>query len=194
MIACERVVVCAGAYGASLFPHLMRGGSRGELVAWRRVLAWTSPLPEHQEVLAQMPTWAAMTPRGFFYGFPFHDEGIRGFKLACHTTSAVAGLNDPVDPERVSRALHARDLEPLEEFLKLYMPRAMGPIVRHQVCMYGQTQDGDFIIDLDPRDERVCLALGFSGHGFKFAPVIGELVGDLLEHTESNWQRERFRL
>ena len=59
VLACERVVVCAGAYAASLFPYLMRGGSRGELVAWRRVLAWTRPAQDHQEALAHMPTWAA---------------------------------------------------------------------------------------------------------------------------------------
>jgi monomeric sarcosine oxidase len=194
VIACDRVVVCAGAYGASLLPHLTRVGTRGSLVAWRRVLVWTCPPEEAQPALAQMPVWAAMTPSGFMYGFPFHDEGIEGFKLACHTTDSVPGLNDAVDPEKVSRALHEADLAPLEDFLRAHIPSALGPIVAHKACMYGQTADGDFLIDLDPRDARVCLALGFSGHGFKFAPAIGELVGDLLEKGESKRQRERFRL
>ena len=60
--------------------------------------------------------------------------------------------------------------------------------------MYGQSSDGDFVIDLDPRDPRICLALGMSGHGFKFAPVIGELVADMIESGESERQRDRFRL
>ena len=194
VIACDRVVVCAGAYGAALIPGLARASSRGRLVAWRRVLAWTMPAPEHREALRELPVWGAMTPEGFFYGFPFHDEGVEGFKLACHVTQRLDGLNEPVDPEVVRRELLPDDLSVLDAFLESYLPSARGPLVHHAVCMYGQSIDGDFVVDLDPRDERVCLALGFSGHGFKFAPVIGELVTDLLENGESQRQRERFRL
>jgi glycine/D-amino acid oxidase-like deaminating enzyme len=194
VIACDRVVVCAGAFGAALIPGLLRSAPRGPLVAWRRVLAWTMPAPEHRAALRELPVWGAMTPEGFFYGFPFHGEGVEGFKLACHVTQTLDHLNDPVDPERVNRELEPDDLSPLHAFLERYVPAAKGPLVHHAVCMYGQTADGDFVIDRDPRDERVCLALGFSGHGFKFAPVIGELVTDLLESGESARQRDRFRL
>jgi monomeric sarcosine oxidase len=194
VIACDRVVLCVGAYAAQLLPGLLRKPPRGPLVAWRRVLAWTRPAPEHRQALRDMPVWGAMPPQGFFYGFPLHDEGVEGFKLACHVTDSLPRLNDAVDPEQVSRAVSADDLKPLEHYLARYMPTARGSFVHHQVCMYGQSQDGDFVIDLDPRDQRICLALGFSGHGFKFAPVIGELISDLLESGESSRQRDRFRI
>ena len=204
VIACDRVVLCAGAYAAQLLPGLFRHSKRGFVYALRRVLAWTQPAPEAVDAFERIPVWGAMTPQGFFYGFPLHDEGVRGFKLACHSrseaesaTGSNAALSDwdsAVDPESVSRALRADDLRPLERFLDRYMPLARGPFVHHEVCMYAQSVDGDFIVDLDPRDERVCVAAGFSGHGFKFAPAIGQLVADLLETGSSTRQRQRFAL
>ncbi|MCA9715579.1 MAG: N-methyl-L-tryptophan oxidase [Myxococcales bacterium] len=180
LLPADRVVVCAGAFTGALLPGLLPG-----LVARRRVLAWTTPAPARQEALARAPVWAGLTPEGFFYGFP-HLPGYGGFKLACHTTATFdrvqAGADDAttVDPERVDRAIDdERDLQPLRRFLARYLPDARGPIELAKVCLYGCTPSWDFLVDLHPADQRVTVAAGFSGHGFKFAPAIGRIAAEL---------------
>jgi monomeric sarcosine oxidase len=172
----DRVVVTAGAGLPELLPDVLPG----KLVRLRRLLAWTDPPPEHHAALAAMPVWGAFVPTGFWYGFPYGDVGIRGLKLGCHTSSAIEGLDDPVDPQTVDRSAHETDLAPLRAFLQAYLPMGRGRVVAHRVCLYTATPSWDFVIDRHPDDPRVVLAGGFSGHGFKFAPTIGRLVADLV--------------
>ena len=176
-LVADRVVVASGAW----LPELLPDTAVAKLVRMRRVLAWTSPDEVHRATLAAMPVWGAFVPEGFFYGFPFNEEGIAGFKLACHTTSALDFLNDPIDPETVDRDAHPRDLQILETFVERYLPLARGPWAQTKVCMYGVTPSWDFLVDRLPADPRIVVAGGFSGHGFKFAPAIGRLVADLVD-------------
>ncbi|MGB1012775.1 MAG: N-methyl-L-tryptophan oxidase [Nannocystaceae bacterium] len=172
--ACDRAVVCAGAYTR----NLCRGVFDELLSVRRRVLAWTRPATEHRAALAALPVWGAFTPEGFFYGFPHGDIGALGLKLACHVPR---GAPDPdVDPEQPGREVHPQDLSPLETFLARYLPTGVGPFAATSVCMYTCTPNDDFLIDHHPNDPRIVVASGMSGHGFKFAPVIGELVAELV--------------
>jgi sarcosine oxidase len=59
------------------------------------------------------------------------------------------------------------------------MPAADGPLLSMRICLYTNSPDGHFIVDRHPVHERVTIACGFSGHGFKFAPVIGQALADL---------------
>jgi monomeric sarcosine oxidase len=171
----DKIVVTAGVGLAQLFPDLVP-----ELACLRRVLVWTTPAPEHVQRLAAMPVWCAFTPEGFFYGFPHGNEGITGLKLALHRSDAVADLDDPIDPAAIDRSLRDTDLGPLDDFMHLYFPAAQGEVAGHRVCMYTTTPSWDFVVDRHPQCADVVIAGGFSGHGFKFAPAIGRLVGDLL--------------
>jgi monomeric sarcosine oxidase len=175
IIHADRVIVTAGAWLPDLLPDLLPG----RLSRLRRVLAWTAPAEASVAALRTLPVWGAFTPEGFFYGFPYNDEGVSGFKVALHTAPDQAALDVPVDPERVDRSVHLSDLRPLERFLERYMPQAKGPFVAHSVCLYTATPSWDFVIDRHPEDPRIVIAGAFSGHGFKFAPAIGEVVADL---------------
>jgi monomeric sarcosine oxidase len=188
----DRVVLAAGAWTSAL---LGSGPSLGlETTVLRRVLAWTRAPEPARAHLRGLPAWAAFVPEGFFYGFPDNDEGISGFKLACHVARGEHGLPSfaAVDPDHVDRAIHELDLDPLRAFLARYRPDA-GTIVEAQVCLYTNTPSGDFWIDHHPEDPRLVIAAGFSGHGFKFAPAIGLAVAQLLEHGLSTLLLPRFR-
>lgn len=171
----DRLVVTAGAWLPDLLPEL----SSVPLVRMRRLLAWTRPSEAHRAALAAMPVWGAFLPAGFFYGFPLNDEGVEGFKLACHTSSTLPWLDEPIDPDTVDRGPDDRTLELLDGFLAAHIPTARGPWIETKACLYTVTPTWDFLVDRLPEDPRVVIAGGFSGHGFKFAPAIGRLVADL---------------
>lgn len=173
-LSADRVVVCAGAGLPSLLGDLLPG----RLACLRRVLAWTRPAEAHRDALSRIPVWGAFLSEGFFYGFPHGDEGVTGLKIACHTSPDLPDV--AVDPETVDRNVHAADLEPLRAVLERHLPAGVGPFVAHRVCLYTVTPSWDFVIDRHPDDDRIVVAGGFSGHGFKFAPTIGRLVADLV--------------
>ena len=178
VLPADRVVVAAGAY----LPELLPGFLPGRLTVLRRVLAWTRPRPEERERLAAMPVWGVFAPEGFFYGFPHAREGVEGFKLACHVP---LGGEVGVDPDAVDRAVHPADLTPLAAFLERHLPAARGEFVHAAVCLYTCTPSWDFAIDHVPGDSRAWVAGGFSGHGFKFAPAIGELLAEAIVTGEA---------
>lgn len=119
------------------------------------------------------PVYAFDTRRGFFYGFPELEPGV--VKVAEHT----GGLLVP-EPAEVDRGLHETDVAPLRAFVDEYMPGLSGQVVRHAVCLYTLTPDAHFVIDRHPAQPRVVFAGGFSGHGFKFAPIVGSILADLV--------------
>ena len=180
LLPCERIVVAAGAYLQPLLPSRLRG----LFAVRRRILAWSSPPSEARERLAELPVWAVFAPRGMYYGFPYGDHGVAGFKLACHRYQA------PSDPKNLSaeaalREVKADELIELDQFLAEFLPAARGPWASAEVCLYNCTPSGDFLVDRHPDDARVILTGGFSGHGFKFAPAIARLVGELLDRGEA---------
>ena len=176
ILPCEQVVVAAGAFARSLLPSRLAA----LLAVRRRVLAWSSPSAASIPVLRDMPVWCAFRPEGLFYGFPWGDEGTAGCKLACHVYTAP-GEDDRLDADAVDREIHAEDLAPLAAFQAEQMPAARGPWAAAKICLYGCTPTGDFMVDVLPDDPRVVVAVGFSGHGFKFAPSVGRLCADLVE-------------
>lgn len=189
LVASDVVVVAAGAWADQLLP------GRLELRVLRRVLAWTEPTPERRAALRDLPVWGAFTAEGFFYGFPHNDEGVSGFKLACHAPrqAALAYMDEPVDPDAVSREIEPRDLEPLRSFIARYRPDA-GPIVTAKTCLYASSPSEDFYLDHHPDDARVVVAAGFSGHGFKFTPAIGQAIAGLVLDGDSELVLPQFRL
>lgn len=104
------------------------------------------------------------------YGFPDYGEGVK---------AALHGYGERTDAAALDRSIRESDIAPVQDALNGWMPGAAGEFVRGKACMYALTPDEHFIIDLDPRDSRIVIAAGFSGHGYKFASVIGEIVAEL---------------
>jgi sarcosine oxidase len=137
----------------------------------------------------QFPVFIADVPGGPFYGLPAIDRF--GLKVARHYNAPELATPDAVD---WSTGPH--DIVPVRAFLDTYIP-GVGPLTKSQVCMYTVTPDHNFIIDRHPRFPQVSVACGFSGHGFKFASVVGEILADLAErgatpHDISPFSSKRF--
>ena len=167
----DAIVLAAGVRTAALLPT-----PKVSLSALRRVLFWVRPTL----IPTGLPVWGALTPGGFFYGFPHGDEGLSGLKVACHTSAAIPGLDNPIDPDELDRGVRPEDWAPVADFLRLHMPSVGVDRVHHRVCMYGATASRDFLVDRHPSIPGVVVASGMSGHGFKFAPAVGRLVADLV--------------
>jgi len=82
----------------------------------------------------------------------------------------------------------------VRDFLRSYLPAADGPLGDSSVCIYTLSPDRHFVIDRVPGAENVAVAAGFSGHGFKFAPVVGEVLADLVGSGRTSWPIDLFRL
>ena len=172
-LVADRVVVTAGAWLPVLVPEV----APGALARLRRVLLWLAP--RDPSALRSLPVWAAFDPEGFFYGFPFGADELGGLKVARHMTSTPSTDDLPIDPDRVDRELHERDVAPVRDFVDRCLPAGSGPVAEHRVCVYTVTPSWNFVVDRLPEDPRVVIAGGFSGHGFKFAPAIGRMVAAL---------------
>ncbi|MBV9544245.1 MAG: N-methyl-L-tryptophan oxidase [Chloroflexi bacterium] len=163
-----KLVLTAGAWLSKLVHELA-----GVLQPERIPLFWFSPRANAEQFdLGRMPIWiwhdAAL---GDFFTTP-HVEWP-GVKIGKHHTL----LN--CDADSVDRAVSPRDEAPVRAFLERCVPDLAGSIADSRVCMYTNTPDQHFVIDVHPRYSNVVDAGGFSGHGFKFASVVGEILADL---------------
>jgi sarcosine oxidase len=109
---------------------------------------------------------------GSFYGFPIVDD--LGFKIGRYHH-----LHQVVDPDAVDRACHPEDEIVLRQAIQRYFPDADGPTVSLKTCLFTNTADEHFIIDALPGDPGIYVAAGFSGHGYKFCSVVGEILAEL---------------
>jgi glycine/D-amino acid oxidase-like deaminating enzyme len=110
-------------------------------------------------------------PHGQFYGFPAQGGRI---KVAEHTGGEVVS-----DPLNASRAPDPLDDQRVEAFVRSHLPGVSPKRLDHQTCFYTRTPDTHFLVDRYPGANHVAYAAGLSGHGFKFAPVLGEALVDL---------------
>ncbi len=163
------LVITAGSWSARLL-----AGLDCSLQVTRQLLFWVPP----GRGQGQGACWAVQRPDapGLFYGFPALPDGIgdrAGVKVAHHAPG------EPADPDAERRAPEASEFEALRRALAPFLPDLTGPPRATHVCLYTSTPDGHFVIDRHPASGRVVFGCGFSGHGFKFAPVIGEALADL---------------
>ena len=133
----------------------------------------------------RFPVFGADITTTGYYGFPINRDGV--VKIANHGPGREMSPNSP---ERVVTPDDERDLR---NFLSsTFPPPADAPIVYTRVCMYCDTHDGHFWIARDPERGGLVVAAGDSGHGFKFAPVLGQIIADAVEGKE-NQLLEKFR-
>jgi sarcosine oxidase len=124
--------------------------------------------------------WDAAVPAGQpdrqLYGFPWLPREA-GVKAALYRDPAAK----PADPDRLDRTVTDSDVLPVRELLGCLLPELSGELVQSSVCMYPAAAGDDFVLGPHPGSSgRVVLAVGFAGHGFKFTPVVGEIVADLV--------------
>jgi len=106
-------------------------------------------------------------------------------------------LEEQVDPDSIDRRVNAADELVLREFAEAYFPAGSGPTLASKVCMFTNSPDENFLIGRHLQHPRVAVAAGFSGHGYKFCSVVGEIVADLVldgrtEHDISLFSLDRF--
>lgn len=178
----DKLVICAGAWGAKLVSELSPLA-----VPERQVLAWFQPVRPALFRVQSFPVFNMAVAEGRYYGFPIH--GIPGFKVGRYHH-----LEQPVDPDQMDREAHPEDEEVLRSFTARYFPDAAGPTVSLKTCLFTNTPDEHFILDLHPEFPQVCMAAGFSGHGFKFCSVVGEIMADMVQTGQSRHDLQLFRL
>lgn len=168
MYEAQKLIFCGGAWSARL-----RADMSLPLRATRQLSAWFWPRSHESFGHKDFPVWAIESSGGtFHYGFPLHGDDI-GMKAACHDPG------EAFDPETAHRRSELSEAQRLHDFMREHIPEAAGQLLKTQVCLYALTPDSHFIMDAHPRVENVFFACGFSGHGFKFAPIIGEIMADL---------------
>ncbi len=143
--------------------------------------------PSEPELFApeRFPVFGADITTTGYYGFPINRDGV--VKIANH------GSGREMSPDSPERVVTAEDESNLREFLASTFPALTdASIVYTRVCMYCDTHDGHFWIARDPEREGLVVAAGDSGHGFKFAPVLGEIIADTVE-GKHNPLLEKFR-
>jgi len=184
----KRLVVTAGAWVSQLLPRLA-----SLAVAERQVLGWFQPIEPDLFEPDNFPVFIfnSVTDGGIYYGFPVY--GVPGFKIG-----RMHHLYEQASPDDLDRDVHDRDEELLRAFVSRYLPRASGPTLSLKTCMFTNTPDEHFIIERCPDNHDIVVAAGFSGHGFKFASVVGEILADLATtgetaHDISSFASDRFR-
>lgn len=173
-----QVVLAAGAWSASLLPSL---GVTLPLTANKQQVMYISGLPE---TFSPGPFPVFLNLDHDFYGFPQDENGL--LKVSVHDPGPI------IDPN-VSHQPDTEVDDYLLSLVKTYIPQAAeGQFALSRVCMYAMTPDEDFILDRVPGYSNVVVAAGFSGHGFKFGPVIGELMASLVTGEAAEFSLEPF--
>ncbi len=184
-------IVAAGPWTASLLPPPIP-----PLRVTRQVLGWFAPTVEDHFLRERFPVFLIESAHGIHYGFPRHGGG--GLGGGSHGTAIKVAKHhhrdEAVDPERYDRTVSAEDEALIRAAIAEHLPDANGPLLSATTCLYTVTPDGDFIIDRLPSAPSVIVASPCSGHGFKFAPVIGEILADLTDGRPTRHDISRFRI
>ncbi len=161
-----RLVVTAGAWATRLLADI------GVSLSVMRQVQWWFHTADAEFSPDRFPVFLLDTPDGPFYGLP--NIASEGVKVAQHY-----GAPELPSPDAVNWTVEPGEVAEVRAFLARHLPAADGPPVAAEVCMYTLTPDRHFVIDRHPRFPQVAVACGFSGHGFKFAPTVGEILADL---------------
>lgn len=195
----ESMIVTAGARTGQLLPSLSP-----VLEPERQVLGWFQPTAPKQFSPERFPVFVADihetrfrgktklfdsgdVPTGHYYGFPIYE--VPGFKIGKFHHREETGT-----PAEIQREPTRADEDVLRRFVETYVPHGNGPTMQLSTCMFTNSPDGDFLIDTHPNHENVYIGAGFSGHGFKFASIVGEILADLAVGGNTDHPIDPFRL
>jgi len=172
---CNKLIITAGAWAGKMIP-----GFSNKIKITRQFIAWIKTKNDDQFKLNKFPCWMIGDDdkHGCYYGFPILDTKKfgepAGLKLAHHLPMQIT------DPDNVNRQTTEDDIENVKYCLNKYLPGIFDSVLSTKICLYANSPDENFIIDRLPGyEDNVSIACGFSGHGFKFASVVGEILADL---------------
>lgn len=167
----DRLVVCPGAWAPDILADL-----GVPFTVERQVMYWFQPdsgitpfLPQRHPIYIHEDADGTQV-----YGFPAIDGVDGGAKAAFFRHGLVC------TPETIDRQVHPDEVQTMAAHLKALLPSLPGRLLRAVTCLYTNTPDQHFVIGTHPRHPEVTVACGFSGHGFKFVPVVGEVLADLV--------------
>ena len=179
----ENLVFTSGAWTGKLLPDL-----ESKVVAERQVMGWFDVGSTNEFNPENFPVFNLLVPEGRYYGFPQHD--IPGFKIGLYHH-----LYEKVDPDNLDRSVvTSTDEEVLRRCVSKYFPMADNAMIQAKVCMFTNSPDEHFIIDRLPQLSNVYVAAGFSGHGFKYCSVVGEILASMVENQRLDYDIDMFGL
>lgn len=176
-VRCRKLVVTVGPWSNSLLkPSLPSiAPTRQQLIYFRPRTGMDQFRPESCPVF--------FTDK--HYGLPA--AGVEAVKVSAKE------LPERVDPETVNRTVDTQQVEDCRDACRRFIPGlADSDLVQTKVCLYDMTENSDFVLDHDPESPHIIYAYGFSGHGFKFAPLIGKLLAELVLGEEPSFDISRF--
>src|SRR3981081_3680400 len=179
-------IVTVGAWTKSLLPEF--GATRGVTA---EVMGWFALTAVDLSFARELPVFIIESRHGMHYGIPA-PRGANGpteIKVAKHHHR-----NETVDPDAYDRTVSAADEALIRAAIADHLPMANGELIAAKTCLYTMTPDGDFLIDHLPGAPNVIVASPCSGHGFKFAPVVGEVLADLATTGTTPHDIGRFSL
>jgi sarcosine oxidase len=183
----DHLVITAGPWASQVLADLAL-----PLRVTRQVLCWFEPtngLDPYREEHLPVYLFEAQADQRLLYGFPVAGADAEGVKVALH------GSDDLCTPDSVNREILAADETAIRRRLSETLPElAAGRLLRAETCLYTMTPDEHFLLGAHPCHSAVTIAAGFSGHGFKFAPVIGETLADLVLNSGAGHRIELFSL
>ena len=177
LIAGDALILAGGPWASSLLGSI--DGVRLELR--KKHMYWYSNQNPKYFSSSGFPVFALELPEEdnnrVYYGFPqINSDGV---KLAEHTggllVNSADNVQNMIDP----------DANETDLFRRTYLPHISGSVSRHESCLYTLSHDENFYLDVHPQFDNVAFAAGLSGHGFKFAPVLGEVLADLVTKCAS---------
>ena len=183
IFSCAKLIVSAGAWMSTLLPTL-----KEKITLSRNVICWFQPKHPEKCNNRNMPIYTISDHlsqrKGAAYGFPIHC--IPGIKFALHDENAATTL------ETLDRTVTQKEIDDLYTHAKHYFDLEDVGAVHSSVCLYSMTPDKHFILGAHPEHENIFLAGGFSGHGFKFSSVVGEIMKDLITTKQCQFDLSSF--
>jgi sarcosine oxidase len=167
-----RIVLCGGPWMGTLTGGML------PLKVERQVPFWFSSEGDNRFAAGEMPVFIKDEEKGSFYGIP---EVGHGVKVARHHQGTLT------EADAVSRQVTNEDAEPVERFVSLKLPGLRLPHQSATTCLYTNTPDQNFAVGVHPDDPGVVMMSACSGHGFKFASVMGEIAADLAAEGKSKY-------
>jgi len=178
----KKVIVTAGAWVAKLLPDLNL-----PIQPTRKAVGWFET-PSDLYDAVNFPSFFIEDNEKMFYGFP----NLDGSGLKIGRTDGGQAIDPNIHTQNFG--LYETDEGDLRHLLETYMPQANGKLNQGKTCLYTLSSDHDFIIDYHPENNHVIFACGFSGHGFKFGSVMGEVLCQMAIEGKSQFDISIFSL
>jgi sarcosine oxidase len=181
VVEAAAAIVALGPWVKALVPNLP-----APIRITRQVMAWFEPLDAASLSGGRLPVFLLESRHGIHYGFPLRSGAI---KVAKHHHR-----DQSVDADAHDRTVSREDEMLIRAAIAEHLPAANGRLIKAETCLYTMTPDGDFVIDRLPNAPQIVIASPCSGHGFKFAPAIGEILADLATAGATAHDISRFSL